>query len=271
MKWFKHDTDCDESEGLSYLLSREGFAGYGRWFRLLEIIAAKMDGTDRCHAEYPVQKWCSLLGLKQKKLISFLELSENKLKTKVVCCDNIIKIEVPNLLKKRDEYSKRSGQNQDTIRYKKKEERDKIKDREKELNTYKATNNKQECKEHKNVKNIFREPTFEEVSRYCLERKNSVNAKAWLSHYESNGWLVGRNKMKDWKAAVRTWEHSTISGGNGNAGIRTNRSDPGDKTLQNRTDAELAAIFARRDAAKAAAFDKATGNAARDNEADHKG
>jgi len=130
MKWFKHDADCDESEGLSYLISVEGFAGYGRWFRILEIVASKMDGSDRCHVEYPVQKWCSLLGLKQKKLISFLKLTENKLKTKVVYSNNVIRIEIPNLLNKRDEYSKKSRQNLDNVPHKNKEERNKIKDKE---------------------------------------------------------------------------------------------------------------------------------------------
>lgn len=106
MKWFKHDSDCFMSEGVDALIEAEGFSGYGRWMRLLEIVAFKMDETNRCHAEYSIQKWCSFLGLKQKKLISFLELTENKLKTKVVCFENIIRIEIPNLLKKRDNYTK---------------------------------------------------------------------------------------------------------------------------------------------------------------------
>lgn len=106
MKWFKHDTDCFLSEGLNSLLDDEGFAGYGRWFRLLEIIAFKMDKTDKCSVEYSTKKWCSLLRLKQKKLISFLKQTENKLKTKVVYSENIIKIEIPNLLNKRDNFTK---------------------------------------------------------------------------------------------------------------------------------------------------------------------
>ena len=94
------------SEGTEALIAQEGFAGYGRWFRLLEIVAFKMDESDRCWVEYPAQKWCSLLGLKQKKLFSFLELTKNELKTKVVCYENKIRIEIPNLLKKRDKYTK---------------------------------------------------------------------------------------------------------------------------------------------------------------------
>lgn len=93
------------SEGVDALFAAEGFAGYGRWVRLLEIVAFKMDKTSRCHAEYSIQKWCSLLGLKRKKLISFLELTEDKLKTKVVYSEDAIRIEIPNLLKKRDNYT----------------------------------------------------------------------------------------------------------------------------------------------------------------------
>lgn len=52
----------------------------------------------------------------------------------------------------------------------------------------------------------FRPPSLEDVKAYCRERGNSVDAEKWLDYYTSNGWMVGRNKMKDWKAAVRTWE-----------------------------------------------------------------
>lgn len=52
----------------------------------------------------------------------------------------------------------------------------------------------------------FVPPTVEEVAAYCLERKNKVNAAYFVDHYTSNGWKVGKQNMKDWKAAVRTWE-----------------------------------------------------------------
>lgn len=106
IKWFKHDSDGFTSEGGEALIAKLGFAGYGRWNRVLEIVAFKMDHTTRCHAEYPITKWCSLLGLKQKKLILFLQLTEKELKTKVVYSENKIRIEIPNLLKKRDNYTK---------------------------------------------------------------------------------------------------------------------------------------------------------------------
>ena len=52
----------------------------------------------------------------------------------------------------------------------------------------------------------FTPPTAEEVSAYCLERQNDVNPEAFIDFYESKGWMIGKNKMKDWKSAVRTWE-----------------------------------------------------------------
>ncbi len=52
----------------------------------------------------------------------------------------------------------------------------------------------------------FFPPTVEEVESYCFERGNKVDAQAFVDFYESKGWYVGKNKMKSWKAAVRTWE-----------------------------------------------------------------
>ena len=56
----------------------------------------------------------------------------------------------------------------------------------------------------------FIAPTLQEVKNYCQERKNSVNPEKWIAHYQSNGWKVGKNSMKDWKAAVRTWEGNSF-------------------------------------------------------------
>ena len=54
----------------------------------------------------------------------------------------------------------------------------------------------------------FAPPTVDEVQAYCIERKNSVDPQRFVDYYSSNGWKVGKNAMKDWKAAVRTWERS---------------------------------------------------------------
>lgn len=54
----------------------------------------------------------------------------------------------------------------------------------------------------------LKKPTLEDVAAYCQERGNTVDPQRWMDHYTSNGWKVGKNPMKDWKAAVRTWERN---------------------------------------------------------------
>ena len=51
----------------------------------------------------------------------------------------------------------------------------------------------------------FIKPTVEEIRAYCEERKNGLDAQAFFDFYESKGWLVGKSKMKDWRASVRNW------------------------------------------------------------------
>lgn len=55
---------------------------------------------------------------------------------------------------------------------------------------------------------VFSTPTVDDVRAYCLERNNKVDPQQFVDFYESKGWMIGKNKMKDWKAAVRTWERS---------------------------------------------------------------
>ena len=58
----------------------------------------------------------------------------------------------------------------------------------------------------KKPRKIFRPPTIQEVREYCLERGNDIDAEYFVNFYQSKNWMVGKNKMKDWRACVRTWE-----------------------------------------------------------------
>ena len=70
---------------------------------------------------------------------------------------------------------------------------------EKEINSSASTTTKRKR---------FEKPTLSQITQYCLERNNNVNAEQFYDYYESNGWKVGKNSMKDWKACVRTWERN---------------------------------------------------------------
>ena len=88
-----------------------------------------------------------------------------------------------------------------------------------ESTTQDTTQGTTQSTQHKNIKNYkeyknnkegksraFTAPSIEEISIYCRERNNGVDPQTFYDFYESKGWFVGKNKMKDWKAAVRTWE-----------------------------------------------------------------
>ena len=72
---------------------------------------------------------------------------------------------------------------------------------------------KLKSQEEKDKVKKFIPPTVGEVSAYCEERGNSVNPGRFVDFYACKGWMVGKNKMKDWRAAVRNWEKETKSEG----------------------------------------------------------
>lgn len=75
-----------------------------------------------------------------------------------------------------------------------------------ELNNNICSDSAEPSPEQTNKK--FIPPTLEEVKQYCKERNNAVDAQSFIDFYESKGWMIGKNKMKNWKAAVRTWERN---------------------------------------------------------------
>ena len=88
----------------------------------------------------------------------------------------------------------------------------------------------------KSIKNIvdkpqkFIPPIVEEVKNYCQERNNNVDAEMFIDFYSSKGWIVGKSKMKDWKAAVRTWEKRGGQNGQATKDTRADRFKEYDKS-----------------------------------------
>lgn len=74
-------------------------------------------------------------------------------------------------------------------------------EKEKDIETEKETEKVEKRKR-------FSPPTVEEVAAYCDERGNNIDPQHFVDYYAARGWMIGKNHMKDWKAAVRTWEKS---------------------------------------------------------------
>tara|TARA_R100000734_G_C3313648_1_gene105006 strand:+ start:485 stop:1117 length:633 start_codon:yes stop_codon:yes gene_type:complete len=82
-------------------------------------------------------------------------------------------------------------------------------------------------KEIKLNNKLFIKPSVNDVELYCIERNNKIDAISFVNFYESKGWMVGKNKMKDWRAAVRTWE------------MRENKKQTYKKTGTSKLDAQI--------------------------------
>jgi hypothetical protein len=67
-------------------------------------------------------------------------------------------------------------------------------------------------------------PTLEMVTAYCEERKNGIDPENFIDTYKSRGWMIGKNKMKDWQASIRTWEKNNVSSGRGTKEDRFSRN-----------------------------------------------
>ena len=68
---------------------------------------------------------------------------------------------------------------------------------------------------YSNNKGRFKKPTVNEIADYCIERNNNIDAETFYDFYESKDWKIGKNKMKAWKACVRTWEKRQTKNYNG--------------------------------------------------------
>jgi hypothetical protein len=80
-------------------------------------------------------------------------------------------------------------------------------------------------------------PTFEMVEKYCNERRNDINPAKFIAYYEQKGWKIGKEKMKNWKMAIHTWEHKNYN---------TNILPAENKKLQDYSDQELINELKRR-------------------------
>ncbi|MFH1998569.1 MAG: hypothetical protein ABIK28_02760, partial [Planctomycetota bacterium] len=80
-------------------------------------------------------------------------------------------------------------------------------------NSIQFNSGKEESDKVGEVRTKFMKPTVQEISDYCKERGNSVDPQAFFDFYESKGWRIGNQPMKNWQAAVRTWEKRGTSTG----------------------------------------------------------
>ena len=193
MKYFLHDSNAFGDEKITQLYIKFGYEGLGLFYTALEKFAQQ---------EKPIKtdilKHQLKVGKRLDKCWKFME------EIGIICSLN------------GDSFSKQLLNYAGSYQIKKQKTAKrvaKLRLKQQNVTHYGCVSNAPKVKESKVNKNKVNKnkeihtPTLEDVKAYCLERKNKVDPDKWHSWYTANGWKVGKNPMKDWRAAVRTWEN----------------------------------------------------------------
>jgi hypothetical protein len=223
MNWFKHDTDATTDAKIKKLLIRHGVTGYAIYFHCLELIAGDISETNITfqleHDSEIIADNLRIKGTAEKSGIAIVEEIMRYILELGLFSEQDGRIFCYKLLKRIDlSMTGKSAMRELITEAKARHDavmitHDPVMNRGVEWSGVEGSEKKKDKRAPKSPRASFQKPTFEEVAEYCKERENKINAQSFLDHYESNGWMVGKTKMKDWRAAVRTWERNDYGSG----------------------------------------------------------
>jgi len=200
--YFPHDYNARNDLRTQALLFTHGAAGYGIYWCIIEILHEESGHS----LKYSELTWTSIARQMSTSVEQVLTVVDACIELELFerQGDAVISVRVLENIEHREyirgQRSKAGKRSASVRQMSTSVEQNPTKERkEKE----RKENNSKESK-----RRVFKPPTQLEVKQYCKERNNTVNVNKWMAHYEANGWMVGKNKMKDWKAAVRTWENN---------------------------------------------------------------
>lgn len=232
MNWFKHDINTQRDIKIRKLLKAEGYLGYGLFWNIVEAIYDNGGSL----TEKEAQEECELAGaptiLKALLDIGLLDNENGMVTSKRIteCIEEQAEISrirkeagAKGLEKRWDSKRMANAMQMDSnclandgkglanhskpiadkIREDKiREEKKLSKESKEKAEPFQALSSTPLPSSYKR----FTKPSLADIESYCRERNNSIDAQAFFDFYESKNWFVGKNKMVDWKACVRTWE-----------------------------------------------------------------
>lgn len=179
--YFSHDYNTRSDEKIKQLIYVHGFEGYGLYWAIIEELYQNANAM-RMECERIAYE----LRTDKKRIASII----NDFDLFVVDGDMFYSKSIEKRLQMRDEKSRKASES--------------AKKRWENANAMRTHSERNAIKERKvkeNKVNVFKKPTFEQLKQY----KPEIDAQRFLDFYESKGWMIGKNKMTDWKAAARNW------------------------------------------------------------------
>ena len=195
MKWFKHDSDASNDAKLRKLRHKYGSNGYAIYWYCLELVAGNVE---KHNLPFELEHDAELIADDFKLSTELVEEMMRYMVNLGLFENNEGFITCLKMASRTDEYTQKLIKNQGIVGTLSGQT-----PRKSELIEEKRTEQKRKTKR-------FTPPSVSDVKDYCETRSNTVDPESFHDFYESKGWMVGKNKMKDWKAAVRTWEKKDL-------------------------------------------------------------
>ena len=202
MKYYLHDSNAFNDEKVTMLFLKYGYEGLGLFYTALEKLAAQ---------EKPINTEVLTAQLKVGK---HLDKISQYCETLGILCSNNGETFSKQLMNFAEKYRIKNEKNKEKIKQWREKQAD-----TKNVTSYETVRNHPKVKESKVKENKdsiieadeppaspkFKKPTIDEIKQYITEKKYSIDAESFFNYYESNGWKVGKNPMKNWPAAVSNW------------------------------------------------------------------
>lgn len=221
MQWFKHDTSANMDAKLQDVLLDYGLEGYGLYWYCIELIAGKISKDNLTFSlEHDARIIARNTGSSPQKVQEmmkrFIDIGLFENSDGVITC--------LKLAKRLDQSMTSNTKMRELISEIK--NHDAVMTESSKILTASCKNrieeNRKDKSNQKDKQKRFTSPSIQDVSTYCQERKNNVDAHKFVDYYTANGWKVGKNSMKDWKAAIRTWEKNNTNSNQPKATARPN-------------------------------------------------
>lgn len=219
MRWFKHDSDANRDAKLQKVVIKYGLEGYGLYWYCIELIAGNIDTHNLTfELEHDSELLSHHTNIHQERLEEMMEyfvrigLFESA--NGVITCLKIAKRLDQSMTSNKELRKKIAvvhqllpnrgiNNNHDSVMTQSCHSHDKVMQEEKRI---------EENRIDKKKTSRFTPPSPEELRLYAKEKR--LNITGFMDYYKSNGWMVGKNKMKCWKSAASGWSRRQPSFGN---------------------------------------------------------
>lgn len=218
--YFSHDADAMNDPKCMLLISQMGMEGYGAFWALVELLRVQPEYKMSLDLIPAIAGRLQISEVKLKAVISAYDLFcvtddcffysqslRNRMQLMINTSERYKKAGIESGIARRAKaLMSKNNQNISSNEQRSNDVQKMFEQNTKDVEQRKEKKGNIKKKEYKEKASAFIPPQLSEIDDYCKDRGNSVDASRFYDWYTANGWMVGKNKMKDWKAAVRTWE-----------------------------------------------------------------